>query len=155
MKFQVVSVEGSVIISCATSINLNLIQIPNQLDTKIPNGAGLIYSSADAPCKHKQLQNPYQEAHMQPQKPKPESYSGLCSDRTCQSTRCYKSPVRPKYRYDKNCQSGSSSEKKIQNNQPKSQERMSSSLDVTSKMLSPRGSLKKSQVLVQEKIPKC
>ena len=37
----------------------------------------------------------------------------LCHDKRCQSTRCYKkkSPVRPKYKYDKNCQSGSSSEK--------------------------------------------
>ena len=37
----------------------------------------------------------------------------LCQDEKCQSTRCYKkkSPVRPKYKYDKNCQSGSSSEK--------------------------------------------
>ena len=52
VKFQVVSVEGSVIISCATSINLNLIQIPKQLDTNIPDGASLIYSSVDAPGKH-------------------------------------------------------------------------------------------------------
>ena len=51
VKFQVVSVEGSLIISCATSINLNLIQILNQLDTKIPDCAGLIYSSADAPSQ--------------------------------------------------------------------------------------------------------
>ena len=37
----------------------------------------------------------------------------LCQDEKCQSTRCYKkkSPVRPQYKYDKNCQSGSSSEK--------------------------------------------
>ena len=37
----------------------------------------------------------------------------LCQDDKCQSTRCYqkKSPVRPQYKYDKNCQSGSSSEK--------------------------------------------
>ena len=48
VKFQVVSIEGSVIISCATSINLNLIQIPKQLDTNIPDGARLIYSSVDA-----------------------------------------------------------------------------------------------------------
>ena len=49
VKLQAVSVEGSIIISCTTSSNLNLIQIPNQLDTKIPDCAGLIYSSADAP----------------------------------------------------------------------------------------------------------
>ena len=37
----------------------------------------------------------------------------LCQDEKCQSTRCFKkkSPVRQKYKYDKNCQSGSSSEK--------------------------------------------
>ena len=37
----------------------------------------------------------------------------LCKDEKCQSTQCYKkkSPVRPKNKYDKNCQSGSSSEK--------------------------------------------
>ena len=52
VKFQAVSVEGSVIISCATSINLNLIQIPKQLDTNIPDCARLIYSSVDAPGKH-------------------------------------------------------------------------------------------------------
>ena len=52
VKFKVISVEGSVIISCATCINLNLIQIHNQLDTKIPDCAGLVYSSADAAYKH-------------------------------------------------------------------------------------------------------
>ena len=37
----------------------------------------------------------------------------LCQDEKCQSTRCFKkkSPVRPKYKYDKNCQSESSREK--------------------------------------------
>ena len=101
VKFQVVSVEGSVIISCATSINLNLIQIPKQLDTNIPDCARLIYSSVDAPGKHqykvqqsvlrtKSSNKKYQDAHRRPQKYIPESYSRLCSDRTCQSTRCYK-----------------------------------------------------------------
>ena len=52
VKFQVVSVEGSVIISCATSINLNLIQIPKHLDTNISECAKLIYSSVDGPGKH-------------------------------------------------------------------------------------------------------
>ena len=107
VKFQVVGVEGSVIISCATSINLNLIQIPNQLDTKIPDCAGLIYSSPDAPVKQKykvqqsvlrtiSSSKKYQEAHRQPQKPIPECYSRLCSVRTCQSTRCYKINCNPK-----------------------------------------------------------
>ena len=62
----------------------------------------------------------------------------LCQDEKCQSTRCYKkmSPVRPKYKYDENCQSGSSSEKKssdpegIESNCPKSPE--DTNLDMTS-----------------------
>ena len=106
VKFQVVSVEGSVIISCATSINLNLIQIPKQLNTNIPDGARLIYSSVDAPRKHehkvqqsvlrtKSFNKNYQEAHRRPQKPIPEGYSRLCSDRTCQSTGCYKINCNP------------------------------------------------------------
>ena len=111
VKFQVVSVEGSVIISCATSINLNLIQIPKQLDTNIPDCARLIYSSVDAPRKHqykvqqsvlrtKISNKKYQEAHRRPQKPISEGYSRLCSDRTCQSTRCYKINCNPKRQKD-------------------------------------------------------
>ena len=57
VKFQVVSVEGSGIISCATSINLNLIQIPLQLNTNIPDGARLIYISVGAPRKHQYKYN--------------------------------------------------------------------------------------------------
>ena len=192
VKFHIVSVEGSVIISCATSINLNLIQIPNQLDNKIPDCAGLIYSSADAPDKHQYKvqqsvlrtivpSKKYQEAHMWPQMLIPECYSRLCSDRTCQSTRCYKincNPKRQKIPYNQskesrkdqdvrspkvisprhcvpNNSSCNYSEKKKQSNWPKSPE--NTSLEVTSKKLSPRGSFKKSQVQVQEKIqiPKC
>ena len=52
VKFQVVSVEGSDICSCVTSINADLIQIPDQLDTKISDCSRLVYSSADAPYKH-------------------------------------------------------------------------------------------------------
>ena len=107
VKFQVVSVEGSVIISCATSINLNLMQIPKQLDTNIPDCARMIYSSVDAPGKHqykvqqsvlrtKRSNKKYQEAHRQPQKYIPEGYSRLCSDRTCQYTICYRINCNPK-----------------------------------------------------------
>ena len=177
VKFQVVSVEGSVIISCATSINLDLIQIPNHLDTKIPDCAGLIYSSADAPVRHQykvqqsvlrtiSSSKKYQEAHRQPQKPIPECYSRLCSDRTCQSTRCYKINCNPKRQKIPNNQSEKSrkdqdvrspkaisprhcvpnsssckySEKKIQSNWPKSLE--DTSLEATSKKPNPRRSLK-------------
>ena len=103
VKFQVVSVERSVIISCASR---KLIQIPKQLDTNIPDGARLIYSSVDAPRKHqykvqqivlrtKSSNKKYQEAHRRPQMTIPEGYSRLCSDRTCQSTRCYKINCNP------------------------------------------------------------
>ena len=52
--FHVVNVEGSVIVLCATSINLNLMQIHNELDTKIPDCARLYYSSADKPRANKE-----------------------------------------------------------------------------------------------------
>ena len=90
----------------------------------------------------------------------------LCQDEKCQSTRCFKkkSPVRPKYKYDKNCQSGSSSEK--ENPDPKTQMiyeaneapvqkwLKNTSLDTTSMKLSPRKSFKssKSQVPVQMEV---
>ena len=101
VKFPAVSVEGSVIISGATSINLYLIQIPKHLDTNIPDCARLICSSVDPLGKHqnkvqqsvlrtKISKRKCQEAHRRPQKSIPESYSRLCSNRTCQSTRCYK-----------------------------------------------------------------
>ena len=107
VKFQVVSVEGRAIISCATSINLNLIQTYKQLNSNIPDGARLIYSSVDAPRKHqykvqqsvlrtKSSNKKYQEAHRRLQKFIPEGYTRLCSDRTCQSTRCYKINHNPK-----------------------------------------------------------
>ena len=125
VKFQVVSVEASVIISCATSINLNLIQIPDQLDTKIPDCTGLVYSSADTPYKyqykeqksitrtvfsgkkyqetHRWPQKPCQVTHMQPPNPVQECYKRLCKDRTCQSTRYFKinsDPKRQKIQYN-------------------------------------------------------
>ena len=49
VPFHVVSVEGSVIVSCATSINLNLIQTHNELETNVPDCARLYYSSGDKP----------------------------------------------------------------------------------------------------------
>ena len=56
VPFHVVSVEGSVIVSCATSINLNLIQIHNELDTSIPDCARLYYSSANTPRANQEQQ---------------------------------------------------------------------------------------------------
>ena len=107
VKFQVVSVEGSVIISCATSINLNLIQIPKQLDTNIPDCARLIYSSVDAPGKHqykvqqsvlrtKSSNKKYQEAHRRPQRSIPEGYSRLCSDKNMPIYKMLQDKLQPK-----------------------------------------------------------
>ena len=56
VPFHVVIVEGSVIVSCATSINLSLIQIHNELDTSIPDCARLYYSSADKPRANQEQQ---------------------------------------------------------------------------------------------------
>ena len=56
VPFHVVSVEGSVIVSCVTSINLNLIQIHNKLNTNIPDCARLYYSSADKPRANQEHQ---------------------------------------------------------------------------------------------------
>ena len=56
VPFHVVSVEGSVIVLCATSINLNLIWIHNELDTNIPDCARFYYSSADKPRANQEQQ---------------------------------------------------------------------------------------------------
>ena len=52
VTFQVTSHEGSVIISCATSLVLGLIQPHRDLDV-IQDKGSLIYSKADLPMKHK------------------------------------------------------------------------------------------------------
>ena len=56
VPFHVVSLEGSLIVSCATSINPNLIQIHNELDTIIPDCARLCYSSANKPRANQEQQ---------------------------------------------------------------------------------------------------
>ena len=56
MTFQVTSHEGSVIISFATSIALNLIQPHRDLDV-VPEEGSLIYSKADMPVKQKNKNN--------------------------------------------------------------------------------------------------
>ena len=56
VPFHVVSIEGSVIVSYATSINLNLIQIHSELDTNVPDCARLYYSSADKPGTNQEQQ---------------------------------------------------------------------------------------------------
>ena len=53
MTFQVVNHEGSVIVSCATRIDLNLIQPHSELSSRVPDYGQLIYNHADDPGKHK------------------------------------------------------------------------------------------------------
>ena len=52
VTFQVVNHEGSVIVSCATNIDLNLIQPHSELNSRVPNYGRLIYSCSDDPGKH-------------------------------------------------------------------------------------------------------
>ena len=52
VTFQVTSHEGSVIMSCATSLEIGLIQAHRNLDVVLEKGS-LIYSEADMPVKQK------------------------------------------------------------------------------------------------------
>ena len=52
VTFQVTSHEGSVIVSCATSLELGLIHPHRKLD-ELPEEGSLIYSRADMPKKKK------------------------------------------------------------------------------------------------------
>ena len=52
VTFQVTSHEGSVVLSCKTSLGLSLIQPCSNLD-QIPDSASLICSNADHPMKRK------------------------------------------------------------------------------------------------------
>ena len=56
ITFQVTSHEGSVIISCATSLELGLIQPHRNLDV-VPEKDSLIYSKVDMPVKQKNKQS--------------------------------------------------------------------------------------------------
>ena len=53
VTFQIVNTEGRVIVSCSTSISLNLIQIHSALNASVPDSGQLIYSYADDPEKYK------------------------------------------------------------------------------------------------------
>ena len=56
VTFQVTSHEGSVVLSCMTTLELSLIQPCNNLDF-IPSSASLITSNADYPRKNKSQKN--------------------------------------------------------------------------------------------------
>ena len=53
VTFQAVNTEGSVIVSCATSISLNLIQLYSTLNASVLDCRQLIYGCADDPEKYK------------------------------------------------------------------------------------------------------
>ena len=53
VTFQVVNHEGSVIVSCATSLELGLIQLHSVFNENVPDCGRLIYSEADHLNKHK------------------------------------------------------------------------------------------------------
>ena len=99
------------------SIELGLIHPHTKLD-EMPEEGSLIYSNADMPKKQRNKKTQAEKyVHMWPKKPnnvmrsvtntedvwlpKP-AIKSICRDKNCQSTRCYRSPRRPKY--DKNCQ---------------------------------------------------
>ena len=69
VTFQVTSHEGSVIVSCATSLELGLIHPHTDLD-ELPEEGSLIYSKADMPKKKKNKNCQAEKyVHMQPKKP--------------------------------------------------------------------------------------
>ena len=69
---------------------------------------------SDKNCQNTKFMQPVKsEMNMQSKEPKSslkKKHVPVCSDRNCQSTRCYrrKSPVRPMYGNDKNCQEAQS-----------------------------------------------
>ena len=52
VTLQVVNHEGSVIVSCATSLDLGLIEPHGELNASIPDCGRLLFSSADHPDKY-------------------------------------------------------------------------------------------------------
>ena len=54
VTFSVTSHEGSVVLSCVTSLQLSLVQTHNHLEISIPSSASLISSRADDPKKRSQ-----------------------------------------------------------------------------------------------------
>ena len=107
VTIQVTNHEGSVIVSCATSIALGLIH-PHTNLVEIPEEGSLIYSIADMPKKQRN-KSCQAESNMCSEKPAINSRNKkpMYSDKNCQSIRSYrfkeKSQRRPMY--EKNCQS--------------------------------------------------
>ena len=98
--FQVTSHEGGVIVSCATSIELGLIQHHRNLDV-VPEEGSLLYSIADMPKKQKNKNYQAEKCvHMQPKKPATDVQSEI-SAMLIQHNKVQKSN---KKEDDKNCQ---------------------------------------------------
>ena len=59
ITFQVVKHEGSVIVSCVTSLELGLIQLHSVFNESVPDCWRLLYSEADHPnkCKYKNIRS--------------------------------------------------------------------------------------------------
>ena len=68
VTFHVTSHEGSVILSCATSIALGLIHPHTNLD-EVPEEGSLIYSKADMTKKQRNKKTQAENVHMWPKKP--------------------------------------------------------------------------------------
>ena len=68
VTFQVTSHEGSVIVSCATNIELGLIHNHRNLD-EVPEEDSLIYSIADMPKQKKNKNCQAENVNMWPVKP--------------------------------------------------------------------------------------
>ena len=125
VTFYVTSHEGSVVLSCKTSLRLRLIH-PNSKLHQIPDCASLIYSNADHPMKRKSKKcvpekyvnqcvlqenksstskqeykaNVYKEDGKSCQVNMRPVKSTVADDKKSQSTKCYKNPICS----DKNCQ---------------------------------------------------
>ena len=103
VTFQVVNTEGSVIVSCATSISLNLIQIHSELNSSVPECQKLIYSCADDPEKYKYkmlkstevVQWKNQVVQGKYKKQKCQAQVRVCSGKKSQSTK-FMQPKKPK-----------------------------------------------------------
>ena len=104
VSFQVVNIEGSVIVSYATSINFNLIKIHSELDTSVPDCTRLFYSCAHDPDKHQYRKHQADrncQTKMWPEKPSMKNMN--MQSVTNSKNNKWSIPIR-KQENDKNCQ---------------------------------------------------
>ena len=115
MTFHVISHEGSVIVLCATSIELGLIHPHSNLD-EVPEEGSLIYSIDDMSkkqknkkCQAESIRGPVKpKKDMQSEKPAMKSRykKSIGSNKNCKATICENSDSKSQdsRSYDKNCQ---------------------------------------------------